>query len=163
MVVTTLPRILGNGEEVTVPVNVFAMEDAVKSANVKITVDGPADVVGEPAKTVSFPEKGDQLVRFGLKATGEGVAHVTIDASGAGHKATETIALTIQNPNPEIATVQNFQLAAGAPRRWMPAKVPPCSWPASLPWTPVACTFPCGIMPTTAPSSSLPRVWPCCT
>ncbi|MBO4755741.1 MAG: alpha-2-macroglobulin [Bacteroidales bacterium] len=114
MVVTTLPRILGNGEEVTVPVNVFAMEDGVKSANVKITVDGPANVVGESSKTVSFPEKGDQLVSFGLKATGEGVTHVTIDASGAGHKATETIALTIQNPNPEIATVKNFQLAAGA-------------------------------------------------
>ena len=114
MVVTTLPRILGNGEDVTVPVNVFAMEDGVKSANVKITVDGPAEVVGEPSKTVSFPEKGDQLVRFGLKAFGEGVAHVTIDASGAGHKATETIALTIQNPNPEIATVKNFQLTAGA-------------------------------------------------
>ena len=114
MVVTTLPRILANGESVTVPVNVFAMEDAVKSANVKITVDGPAEVVGEPAKTVSFPEKGDQLVRFGLKAFDEGVAHVTIDASGAGHKAKETIALTIQNPNPEIATVKTFQLAAGA-------------------------------------------------
>jgi len=114
MVVTTLPRILGNGEEVTVPVNVFAMEDAVKSANVKLTVDGPVQIVGNATQTANFPEKGDQLVRFGLKATGEGVAHVTIDASGAGHKATETIALTIQNPNPEIATVQNFQLAAGA-------------------------------------------------
>ena len=114
MVVTTLPRILANGETVTVPVNVFAMEDGVKSANVKITVDGPAEVVGEASKSVSFPEKGDQLVRFGMKAFGEGVAHVTIDASGAGHKATETVALTIQNPNPEIATVKTFQLAAGA-------------------------------------------------
>ncbi len=114
MVVTTLPRILGNGEEVTVPVNVFAMEDGVKSADVKISVDGPVQIVGNATQTASFPEKGDQLVRFGLKATGEGVAHITIDASGAGHKATESTALTIQNPNPEIATVKNFQLAAGA-------------------------------------------------
>jgi hypothetical protein len=114
MVITTLPRVLGNGEEVSVPVNVFAMEDAVKSANVKISVDGPVQISGSATQTASFPEKGDQLVRFGLKATGEGVAHITVDASGAGHKASETIALTVQNPNPEIATVKNFQLAAGA-------------------------------------------------
>ena len=113
MVITTLPRILGNGEEVTVPVNVFAMDDAVKSANVKMTVDGPVEIAGSGTLTANFPAKGDQMVRFGLKAKGEGVAHITVEASGAGHKATETIALTVQNPNPEVATVQRQTINAG--------------------------------------------------
>ena len=114
MVVTTLPRILGTGEETAVPVNVFAMEDAVKTAQVKLSVDGPVEIVGNSSLTAQFPEKGDQLVRFALKATGEGVAHITVDASGAGHKATETIALTVRNPHAEIASVQRFTLQAGA-------------------------------------------------
>ena len=113
MLVATLPRVLGQGEEVSVPVNVFAMDDAVKSASVKLSSDGPVQLVGAPTRTVSFPEKGDQLVRFGLKATGEGVAHITAEASGAGHKASETVALTIQNPNPVLTSVNSFQLAPG--------------------------------------------------
>ena len=116
MVVTTLPRVLGSGEEVAVPVNVFAMEDAVKQASVKISADGPVEITGGNTLTAHFPEKGDQLVRFGLKATGDGVAHITVEASGAGHKASETIALTVRNPNPEIADVQRFTLQAGASR-----------------------------------------------
>ena len=117
MVVTTLPRILADGEETAVPVNVFAMDDAVKNASVKLSTDGPVEITSANTLSASFPEKGDQVVRFSIKATGEGVAHITVDASGTGHKASETIALTVQNPNPEIASVQNFTLRAGETRQ----------------------------------------------
>ncbi|MBQ9411353.1 MAG: alpha-2-macroglobulin [Bacteroidales bacterium] len=116
MVVTTLPRILGNGEEVKVPVNVFAMEEGVKEANVSIKADGPASIVGPATQKLSFSGKGDKLVSFGLKANGEGVTHVTVDASGSGHKASETIALTVQNPYPEVTKVERFVLEKGQSR-----------------------------------------------
>ena len=116
MVVTTLPRILGNGEEVKVPVNVFAMEDGVKEATVSIKADGPASIIGPSAQKLSFSGKGDKLVSFGLKANGEGVTHVTVNASGSGHKASETIALTIQNPYPEVTKVERFVLEKGQSR-----------------------------------------------
>ena len=113
MVVTTLPRILGSGEEVKVPVNVFAMEDGVKEATVSITADGAASIIGPSTRKISFSGKGDKLVSFGLKALGEGVTHVTVSASGSSHKASETIALTVQNPYPEVTKTRRFVLEKG--------------------------------------------------
>ena len=118
MVVTTLPRVMGINEECQIPVNVFAMEDGVKEANVSVKVDGPVTLTGETAKKLTFAAKGDQLVRFTLKATGEeGVAHINVEAAGSGHKATETIALTVQNPQPEVVTVSRFTLQAGESKK----------------------------------------------
>ena len=117
MVVTTLPRVLGINEECQIPVNVFAMEDGVKEANVSVKVDGPVKLEGAASQKLTFAAKGDQLVKFALKATGEeGVAHITVEAAGSGHKATETIALTVKNPQPEIVTVSRFTLKPGESR-----------------------------------------------
>ena len=117
MVVTTLPRVLGIDEQCQIPVNVFAMEDGVKEANVSVKVDGPVKLEGAASQKLSFAAKGDRLVKFALRATGEeGVAHITVEAAGSGHKASETIALTVQNPQPEIVKVTRFTLKPGESR-----------------------------------------------
>ena len=131
MVVTTLPRVMGVNEETSVPVNVFAMEDGVKQASVTISADGPVTVQGPASQQLTFTEKGDKLVRFALKATGEeGVAHITVDASGSGHKASETIALTVRNPQPEIVTVNRFVLKSGEERQVPDGYVQMSGYPA---------------------------------
>ena len=118
MVLTTLPRQLACGEEVAVPVNVFALEDGVKEAAVSIEADGPVELLGSRNQQVRFDKAGDQLVYFRLKATGEeGVTHVKVSASGASHKASEEIALQVVNPNPVLTQVQRFALKAGESRR----------------------------------------------
>jgi hypothetical protein len=101
MVVTTLPRVLGSSEKVSVPVNVFSMEEGALDASVSIKVDGPVKIAGASSQKVHFAGAGDSLVNFGLEATGEGTAHITVNASGAGHKTYETIALEVVNRNPE--------------------------------------------------------------
>ena len=117
MVLTTLPRQLAVGEKVAVPVNVFALEDSVREATVRIEADGPVELAGS-SQTVRFDKAGDQLVYFDLKATGEeGVAHIRVSASGASHKASEEIALQVVNPNPVLTRVQRFTLKAGESRR----------------------------------------------
>ena len=113
MIVSTLPRVLSEGEAVTLPVNVFAMEDNLKEATVKVKVDGPVELVGSSGQTVRFAAKGDKMVCFGLKANGTGTAHVSVEATGGGHKAAETIALEVRHPNPEVATVKSFVLQKG--------------------------------------------------
>ena len=131
MVVTTLPRVLGINEECQIPVNVFAMEDGVKEANVTVKVDGPVKLEGATSQKLTFAAKGDQLVKFALKATGEeGVAHITVDAAGSGHKATETIALTVQNPQPEIVTVTRFTLKPEESRKVEPGMLQIAGFPA---------------------------------
>ncbi len=131
MLVTTLPRVLGIHEECAIPVNVFAMEDGVKEASVSVKADGPVELTGATSQKLSFPAKGDQLVRFGLKATAdEGVAHITVEASGNGHKASETIALTVRNPQPEIVTVDRFTLKPGESRQVSAGSLQLAGYPA---------------------------------
>lgn len=116
MVISTLPRQLGCGEEVAVPVNVFALEEGVKDVTVTLEADGPVELA-ERVQRLHFTGAGDQLVRFKLRALGEeGVAHVRVSASGAGHKAGEEIALPIVNPQARITRVERFSLAAGVSR-----------------------------------------------
>ena len=115
MVVTTLPRVLGTSEEVAVPVNVFAMEDGLKDVSVSIKVDGPVAVSGSAKQKLSFSGKGDKLVRFGMNSTAdEGIAHITIQAEGNGHKASETIALEVRNGQPVITRTESFLLEKDA-------------------------------------------------
>ena len=115
MVIPTLPRALGSNEEVTLPVNVFAMDQDLKEATVEVKVEGPVALVGASSQKVAFESTGDKLIHFALKAAeGEGVARITVNAKGGGHKTSETVALTVSNPNPEVTKVQKFMLAKGA-------------------------------------------------
>ena len=115
MVIPTLPRALGSNEEVTLPVNVFAMDEDLKEATVEVKVEGPVALVGASSQKVAFEGTGDKLIHFALKAAeGEGVARITVNAKGGGHKTSETVALTVSNPNPEVTKVQKFMLAKGA-------------------------------------------------
>ena len=113
MVVPTLPRVIGTGEDVILPVNVFALEDGIKNATVSVKVDGPVQAVGSESASVSFDKPSDKLVRFALRATGEGIAHVTVSAAGNGQKASETIAVEVRNPNPAITSVQTVAVKPG--------------------------------------------------
>lgn len=110
MILPTLPRILGCNEEVTLPVNVFAMEGGVSNVSVKVSVDGPVNIAGSSSKSLSFPTTGDKLASFSL-ATGsaEGKAKVTVTATGGGYTATETINIDVRNAN--AATVRTARKA----------------------------------------------------
>ncbi len=113
MVLPTLPRVLGTGEKVTLPVNVFALEDNVKSAEVSVKVEGPLSVTGESGTTVRFDKPGDRMVRFFLEATGSGTAKVTVNAKGGGQNTSQTISIQVRNPNLPVTTVSRAVIGAG--------------------------------------------------
>ena len=114
MVVTTLPRVMGCGEQVQAAVNVFAMEDGIGEASISLKADGP--LAGGGTQKISFTTKGDQLLRFPLKASAEeGISHITVTASGGGHKASETVALEVRNPHPAVTTVERLTLEPKTP------------------------------------------------
>ena len=52
MVLSTLPRVIGPGDRIEVPVTAFAMADSLGSVEVSIAVQGPLAVVGEARKRV---------------------------------------------------------------------------------------------------------------
>lgn len=99
MVLPTLPRVLGTGEKVVLPVNVFAMEDGIRDVKVSVRVDGPATVSSAASTALSFSGSGDQLASFELQTgSDEGVARVTVTAQSGSHKAEETVCIQVRNP-----------------------------------------------------------------
>ena len=104
MVLTTLPRVIGPGERLKVPVNVFAMEDNVKDVKVKIEeTTGLVKILGSSSKEISFTRTGDQLVDFEIEVPEKiGIAKFVVTANGAREKAIQEIEIDIRNPNPFV-------------------------------------------------------------
>ena len=113
MVLCSLPAQVCTGEQVVLPVNVFALSDDIRNVQVTVSAEGALALDGSANATVNFTETGDQVVRFNLKAVGEGPAKVSIQASGASHKAAETVDIQVVNPNPETVTVRQEKLSGG--------------------------------------------------
>jgi uncharacterized protein YfaS (alpha-2-macroglobulin family) len=115
MVLATLPRVLSPGEEVLLPVNVFAMDKKVKSANITVEESsGLALIEGGNSQSVNFSKPGDKLVNFRVRMKeGVGVAKFKISASGGGEQTSQEIELQVRNPNPYTTEVFNQVVAAG--------------------------------------------------
>ena len=114
MVLGTLPRVLGPGEEVTLPANIFAMEKDVKDVSVTIKTNKLLSVNGAETKRVKFSKVGDKIVNFNLRVAEQtGIAKVTILASGGGHKAQYDIELDVRTPNMEQTETVEKILNAG--------------------------------------------------
>ena len=110
MLLSTLPRVLSTQEEITVPVNVFAMENQVKNVTVSLEASGAGvQITGNRQQSLTFDQPGDQLTYFTLKTgskTGKATIHLT--ASGNGQQTKETIEIEVRNPNP-VVTLRNSQ------------------------------------------------------
>ena len=110
MLLSTLPRVLSTQEEITVPVNVFAMENQVKNVTASLEASGAGvQITGNRQQSLTFDQPGDQLAYFTLKTgskTGKATIHLT--ASGNGQQTKETIEIEVRNPNP-VVTLRNSQ------------------------------------------------------
>ena len=110
MMLSTLPRVLSIQEEITVPVNIFAMENQVKNVTVSLQASGGGvQIVGTNQQSLKFTQPGDQLVFLTLKTgskTGKATIHLT--ANGSGQQTKETIEIDVRNPNP-VVTLRNSQ------------------------------------------------------
>jgi alpha-2-macroglobulin len=118
MILGTLPRVVGPGETVDLPVNVFAMEKKVKNVNVTVaSTKGLINVVDGATKSTSFKEVGDNIVMFRMKvADAIGMEKIVIRAEGGGEKAVYTIEIDVRNPNPKMTNA--FQAVIDPGQTW---------------------------------------------
>lgn len=99
MVLATLPRVVGPGEQVELPVNVFAMEDDVKNVSIEVK-HGPLFSGQNLSKSVKFTSPGDQVVNFSLETGAqEGASFVEVIAKSGSHTARHKIEIAVRNPN----------------------------------------------------------------
>ena len=115
MLLPTLPRILSTGEEISLPVNVFAMEKGTKEVSVSIQAEGAGVTIdGASRQSLHFKEPGDQLVNFRLKTSGQtGKATIHFTASGGGQQAKESVEIDVRNPNPPVTLQERRWIEAG--------------------------------------------------
>ena len=115
MALATLPRVLSVGEDVHLPVSVFATEDSIKQAKVTVSVSGAAALVGEGSVSVSFDAPGDRMVSLGLRGKSEpGIATVEVVVEGHGHTVRQTIELDVRYPALPVTDVIGGVAEAGA-------------------------------------------------
>jgi uncharacterized protein YfaS (alpha-2-macroglobulin family) len=114
MVLATLPRVVGPGEKVKLPVTLFAMEKHVKNVQVEIISNNLLRVNGEKKKVVTFKEIGDQVVNFDIDvAKGIGVGTVKIVATSGNERSEYSIELDVRNPNPPVTKVIDVVIDPG--------------------------------------------------
>jgi len=102
MILPTLPRVLGPGESLRLPVDVFAMEKKVKNATVRVTEkSGLVRIAGPASNTLQFAQPGNQMTYFDLKVGNRtGGAKFIIEAQGGGETTKQEIEILVRNPNP---------------------------------------------------------------
>lgn len=113
MVLATLPRVAGPGEDIVLPVNIFTTNKTMKQVKVEIKATGQLQVEGASQKTVNFSQPGDQVSYFKLKASEAlGQGNVVVTATSGSFKATYDVTLNIRASNPPLTAVDDKLLPA---------------------------------------------------
>lgn len=114
MVLSTLPRVLGPGETVKLPVNVFAMESQVKDVRIKIETNDMFIPKSGTSESITFKKIGDQVVNFELEVAKKlGIGKVKVIAVSGKERAVHEIELDIRTPNPPVMDVLQAVLQPG--------------------------------------------------
>jgi len=114
MLLATMPRVLGPGETIKLPVTVFAMENNIKNVNLSLQSNPFLEVVGSSTQNISFTQTGEQMAYFDVRVKpNTGIGKVKLLASSGAEKATYEVELDIRNPNPPVTSVSEITLAVG--------------------------------------------------
>lgn len=68
MAMPSLPRVLGPGDEIVMPVTVFAMEDGIGTAEVGVEVEGVLEIISDRKVALSLSKKDEAEVYFRIRA-----------------------------------------------------------------------------------------------
>ncbi len=114
MLLPTLPRVAGPGEEILVPVSLFVTKAGIKDVTLTLDTDGLMQPVGDRAVHVLFTKPDERIgllrVRTGDKL---GQSRLRFAANGGGFSAKGEVYIEIRSPNPLSTRYQNHVLQPG--------------------------------------------------
>lgn len=114
MLLTTLPRVLGPGEEIDLPVTVFAMENHVRKVAVTLEANAYFEVIGKKSENIQFTENGDKIVYFRVRILKKvGLGKLNIKATSGKETAYEDLEIDIRPSNPKIVESTLHTLESG--------------------------------------------------
>ncbi|MCK0152883.1 MG2 domain-containing protein [Alcanivorax sp. S6407] len=98
---SSLPRVLGPGESVSLPVTVFVTEDSINKVDLSVEVDDALFSVDQDTTSLTFTGPSDQIAMLRLTAKQQtGIGDITVTARAGKHNASETVHLPVRAPNP---------------------------------------------------------------
>ncbi|PHQ30652.1 alpha-2-macroglobulin family protein [Leeuwenhoekiella nanhaiensis] len=114
MVLASLPRKLAPGEQLTLPVTVFAMDKKVREVTVSIKTSEALSPKNGSTKSIRFATTGEQLVNFDfdVKRT-DAIQKFEITATGGGERASYSVEIDVENPNPISQRSKHYTLEPG--------------------------------------------------
>ncbi len=114
MMLATMPRVLGPGETIKLPVTIFAMENNIHTVNISLQANSFLEVVGAATQSISFTQTGEQMAYFDVRVKPNvGIGKVKLLATSGSEKADYEVELDIRNPNPPVTSVSEITLAPG--------------------------------------------------
>ncbi len=117
MILSTLPRVLGTGEQTQLPVSVFSMDENIKNVNVRLEVTGPLKIDGPARQSLAFEQTGDRLIFFMLHTSEyPGIARLNLIAESGAHLAKQTIEIDVRSVSVPVTEVRSAKIEAG--RLW---------------------------------------------
>src|SRR5690606_10006226 len=115
MILPTMPRVVGPGEEIAVPVSVFAMHERVRDVRLAIEPDGMFEVVGDSTAQLSFSATGEQIAMLRLRVADRlGRGRVRFAATSGNDRAQDEINIEVRSPNAPSTRVVAQMLQPGA-------------------------------------------------
>lgn len=103
MVLATLPRVLGPGEQVYLPVTVFAMDEKIRNVTICLETNELLKPIGDLQKQITFSHTGETVEHFELQVPSLiGIGKARILATCLQEKSEYSIELDIRNPNPPV-------------------------------------------------------------
>ncbi|WP_196889132.1 alpha-2-macroglobulin family protein [Aureivirga sp. CE67] len=111
MVLASIPRKLSPGENMKLPVTVFAMEKNIKNVNVSLNLSDGLKVIGDKTKQITFSKPDEKVVYFDVQVLEkEGMGNIEVLASSAGKKASYETPISIYNPNPITTKIETYDV-----------------------------------------------------
>ncbi|PST82945.1 hypothetical protein C7T94_09960 [Pedobacter yulinensis] len=116
MLLATLPRMVGPGEQFTLPVTVFATENNLKNVTVSLAAQ-KLSVNGKNSQVLYYKQPGEQQCFFNITVPEKtGIARVRVTAQSGGERSFYDVEIDVRNPNPYVTNVQAATLQPG--QRW---------------------------------------------
>lgn len=114
MVLGTLPRIVGPGEQFALPVTLFVEDKKFDSVEIEVKAEAPFKVIGNAVQRLSIDKTGEHMLYFELSSSEKiATGKIKILASGGNEKSSWETYLEVRIPNPPVTTLQTVILAPG--------------------------------------------------
>ncbi len=99
----TLPRVLGPGDRVKIPVSVFALNEKIRNVSLSIRTEGNLKVSGDKKKKLVFEKTGEQDTVFNLKVDNAvGDCKVIFKAESGRFSVSKSVDIKIRPSSPRI-------------------------------------------------------------